>query len=162
MTSESKELQVGILAQLGDAYHGLGQHDKSDESYEASLKIEPNSDHVLNNYSYFLSLRKEKLDRAKEMAASVVARNPDNATYLDTYAWVLYVMKDYKAARQYLEKAIAANKGVSGTIVEHYGDVLYQLGEREKAIEQWKRAKTMGENSEQIDKKIATGQLIEQ
>lgn len=161
LTSESKELQVAILAQLGDAYHGLGQHSKSDEAYEASLKLEPNSDHVLNNYSYFLSLRKDKLERAKEMAASVVARNPDNATYLDTYAWVLYVMKDYKGARQHLEKAITANKGVSGTIVEHYGDVLYQLGEREKAIEQWKKAKTMGENSEQIDKKIATGQLIE-
>lgn len=161
LTSESKELQVAILAQLGDAYHGLGQHSKSDEAYEASLKLEPNSDHVLNNYSYFLSLRKDKLERAKEMAASVVARNPDNATYLDTYAWVLYVMKDYKGARQHLEKAITANKGVSGTIIEHYGDVLYQLGEREKAIEQWKKAKTMGENSEQIDKKIATGQLIE-
>jgi predicted negative regulator of RcsB-dependent stress response len=60
-----------------------------------------------------------------------------------------------------LEKAIESGKNVSGTIVEHYGDVLYQLGEREKAVEQWKKAKSMGENSQQIDKKIATGQLIE-
>ena len=95
------------------------------------------------------------------MAASVVERHPTNATYLDTYAWVLYVMKDYKNARTYLEKAIESNNKVSGTIVEHYGDVLYQLGEKEKAVEQWKKAKSMGENSQQIDKKIATGQLIE-
>jgi tetratricopeptide (TPR) repeat protein len=95
------------------------------------------------------------------MAAQVIARNPTNATYLDTYAWVLYVMKDYKNARIHLEKAIDSDKNVSGTIVEHYGDVLYQLGEREKAVEQWKKAKSMGENSQQIDKKIATGQLIE-
>ncbi len=92
LTTENKELQGAILAQLGDAYHGLGEHAKSDESYEAALKLEPNNDHVLNNYSYFLSLRKDKLERAKEMAASVVARNPNNATYLDTYAWVLYCM----------------------------------------------------------------------
>jgi tetratricopeptide (TPR) repeat protein len=161
LTTENKELQGVILAQLGDAYNGLGEHAKSDESYEAALKLEPNNDHVLNNYSYFLSLRKDKLERAKEMAASVVARNPNNATYLDTYAWVLYVMKDYKNARINLEKAIDSGKNVSGTIVEHYGDVLYQLGEREKAVEQWKKAKSMGENSQQIDKKIATGQLIE-
>jgi tetratricopeptide (TPR) repeat protein len=161
LTSENKELQGAIWAQLGDAYNGLGEHAKSDESYEASLKIEPANDNVLNNYSYFLSLRKEKLDRAKEMAAQVIARNPANATYLDTYAWVLYVMKDYRNARIYLEKAIDSGKSVSGTIVEHYGDVLYQLGEREKAVEQWKKAKSMGENSQQIDKKIATGQLIE-
>lgn len=161
LTSESKELQGAILAQLGDAYHGLGEHAKSDEAYEAALKLEPKNDHVLNNYSYFLSLRKDKLERAKEMSASVAERHPDNATYLDTYAWVLYVMKDYKNARAYLEKAIATGKNVSGTIVEHYGDVLFQMGEKEKAVEQWKKAKSMGENSQQIDRKIATGQLIE-
>ncbi|AEI47252.1 tetratricopeptide repeat protein [Runella slithyformis] len=161
LTSDNKELQGVIYAQLGDAYNGLGQHEKSDASYEEALKIEPKNDHVQNNYSYFLSLRKAKLERAKEMAAQVVSRNPDNATYLDTYAWVLYVMKDYKGARTHLEKAIALGKGVSGTIVEHYGDVLYQLGERDKAVEQWKKAKTMGENTSHIDKKIATGQLIE-
>jgi tetratricopeptide (TPR) repeat protein len=161
LTTENKELQSVIWAQLGDAYNGLGEHAKSDESYEAALKLEPTNDHVLNNYSYFLSLRKDKLDRAKEMASSVVERNPNNATYLDTYAWVLYVMKDYKNARTYLEKAIDSGKNVSGTIVEHYGDVLYQLGEKEKAVEQWKKAKSMGENSQQIDKKIATGQLVE-
>ncbi|AYQ33946.1 tetratricopeptide repeat protein [Runella sp. SP2] len=161
LTSENKDLQGAILAQLGDAYHGLSEYAKSDDSYEAALKIDPKNDHVLNNYSYFLSLRKDKLERAKEMAASVVERHPTNATYLDTYAWVLYVMKDYKNARTYLEKAIESNNKVSGTIVEHYGDVLYQLGEKEKAVEQWKKAKSMGENSQQIDKKIATGQLIE-
>lgn len=161
LTSENKDLQGAILAQLGDAYHGLSEYAKSDDSYEAALKFYPKNDHVLNNYSYFLSLRKDKLERAKEMAASVVERHPTNATYLDTYAWVLYVMKDYKNARTYLEKAIESNNKVSGTIVEHYGDVLYQLGEKEKAVEQWKKAKSMGENSQQIDKKIATGQLIE-
>ena len=161
LTSENKELQGAILAQLGDAYHGLGEHAKSDESYETALKLEPKNDHVLNNYSYFLSLRKDKLERAKEMSASVAERHPNNATYLDTYAWVLYVMKDYKNARTSLEKAIATGKNVSGTILEHYGDTLFQMGEKEKAIEQWKKAKSMGENSQQIDKKIATGQLIE-
>lgn len=161
LTTDNKELQGAIFAQLGDAYHALAQHAQSDESYEAALKIDPNNDHVLNNYSYYLSLRKEKLERAKEMAGSVVARNPTNATFLDTYAWVLYVMKDYRGAHEYLEKAINSGKNVSGTIVEHYGDVLYQLGEKEKAIEQWKKAKSIGENSPQIDKKIATGQIIE-
>jgi tetratricopeptide (TPR) repeat protein len=161
LTTDNKELQGAIFAQLGDVYHGLAQHAQSDEAYENALKLEPNNDHVLNNYSYYLSLRKEKLDRAKEMAASVVARNPTNATFLDTYAWVLYVMKDYRGALEYLEKAINSGSKVSGTIVEHYGDVLYQLGEKEKALEQWKKAKSMGENGPQIDKKIATGQIVE-
>ena len=48
---------------------------------------------------------------------------------------------------------------VSGTIIEHYGDVLYQLGQKDKAMEQWKQAKTKGNASPDLDKKIATGKL---
>jgi predicted negative regulator of RcsB-dependent stress response len=70
-------------------------------------------------------------------------------------------MKEYQKAREFLERALKQEKGVSGTIVEHYGDVLFQLGEKDKAIEQWKKARSMGENSTNIDKKIQSGALIE-
>lgn len=160
--SQNPDLMKAINAQLGDAYNGTGDHTKSDEAYELVLKTDPLNDHVLNNYSYFLSLRKEKLPQALQMSQKLVDRYPTNATYLDTHAWVLYVMKDYARARQYLEKAVNADPaGVSGTILEHYGDVLSQLGERDKAIEQWKKAKQKGEASSNIDKKIATGKLYE-
>jgi tetratricopeptide (TPR) repeat protein len=155
------ELKQGIGAQLGDAYNGLGDHAKSDEAYEAVLKVDPLNDHVLNNYSYFLSLRKEKLPRALQLGQKLVERHPANATYLDTYAWVLYVSKDYPKAKQYLEKALADPAGVSGTILEHYGDVLYQLGQTQQAIDQWKLAKTKGGGGPNLDKKIATGKIYE-
>lgn len=157
--SPDRDLKKGIDAQLGDAYNGLGDHAKSDESYEAVLKVDPLNDHVLNNYSYFLSLRKENLPRALQLAQKLVERNPTNATYLDTYGWVLYVSKDYTKAKQYLEKAMADPAGVSGTIIEHYGDVLYQLGQVDKAAEQWRRAKEKGGASPDLDKKIASGKL---
>ena len=160
-TTTDKEVKRGIGAQLGDAYNGLGDHAKSDEAYEAVLKEDPTNDHVLNNYSYFLSLRKRNLPRAVELAKKLVERNPTNATYLDTYAWVLYVTKDYAKAKQYLEKALADPAGVSGTIIEHYGDVLYQLGETPNAVEQWKLAKIKGGAGPNLDKKIATGKLYE-
>jgi tetratricopeptide (TPR) repeat protein len=162
LSSDNINLVRFINANLGDAYNALGDHAKSDQSYDLVLKEDPDNDHVLNNYSYFLSLRKEKLDQALQMSERLVQRNTDNSTYLDTYAWVLYIRKDYQKARQFLEKAITANQNVSGTIVEHYGDVLFQLGEKTKAMEQWKKAKKIGETTETIDKKIATGILHEQ
>ncbi len=155
------DLRKGIGAQLGDAYNGLGDHAKSDEAYEAALKADPLNDHVLNNYSYFLSLRKQNLPRALALAKQLVARNPANATYLDTYAWVLYVSKDYIQAKQYLEQALAAGTGVSGTIIEHYGDVLYQLGQTPQALDQWKKAKIKGGAGPNLEKKIAAGKLYE-
>lgn len=151
-----------IHAQLGDAYNGLGDNVKSDAAYDLALKENPDNDHVLNNYSYFLSLRKEKLDLALKMSERLVNQHQDNATYLDTYAWVLYIRKDYKKAKESLEKAIQDSSNISGTIVEHYGDVLFKLGERDNAVLQWKKAKKMGETTELLDKKIATGTLHEQ
>jgi tetratricopeptide (TPR) repeat protein len=151
-----------INAQLGDAYNGIGNNEKSDASYELALKGNPDNDHVLNNYSYFLSLRKEKLDLALKMSERLVQQHQNNPTYLDTYAWVLFIRKDYKKAKEFLEKAMVDSSSVSGTIVEHYGDVLFKLGERDNAVAQWKKAKRMGETTELLDKKIATGALHEQ
>ncbi|MEZ0486652.1 tetratricopeptide repeat protein [Fibrella aquatica] len=162
LLSSNEKILPEINGQLGDAYNGLREYPKSNEAYEAALKIDPANDRVLNNYSYFLSLRKENLARAKAMSTKLAELHPANATYLDTHAWVLYVMKDYAAARKFLEKAIQSDPAnVSGTILEHYGDALFQLGDKAKAIEQWKLARQKGGASDKLDQKIAGGKLYE-
>ena len=148
-----------VNAQLGDAYNGMKNYTKSDAAYEEVLKKDAENYHVLNNYSYFLSLRKEKLDYAKELCYKVIEAFPDEPTYLDTYGWILYVMKDYAGAKVYLEKAMT--KTENGAITEHYGDVLYQIGQKDKAVEYWKSAKKQGDTTEFIDKKIADKILYE-
>ena len=159
LIDDRSELLKDIESLLGDAYNGAGQHTKSNEAYEAALKRDPNNDAVLNNYSYFLSLRKENLPRALELAGKLAERHPKNGTFLDTYGWVLYVSGDYRKAHTYLEKAIQNNGANSATIIEHYGDVLFQLGEKEKALEQWKKAKSLGQNTPQLDRKITSATL---
>ncbi len=161
LLSNNQQMAVAINAQLGDAYNGIGDHIKSDSAYELALKDDPDNDHVLNNYSYFLSVRKTQLDKALSMSEKLVKRHAGNATYLDTHAWVLYMKKEYAKAKEYLEKAIGDSANVSGTIVEHYGDVLFKLGDKTKALEQWKKARQMGGAGETIDKKIATGTLYD-
>ncbi|AFK02783.1 Tetratricopeptide TPR_1 repeat-containing protein [Emticicia oligotrophica DSM 17448] len=158
---DNLELAKHVNALLGDTYNELKKYTKSDDAYEAVLKVDPDYEYVLNNYSYYLSIRKDKLSRAIQLSSRLTDKFGDNATYLDTHAWVLYMMKEYQKAREFLERAIKQDKGVSGTIVEHYGDVLYRLGEKEKALEQWKKARQMGENSTNIDKKIQSGTLVE-
>ena len=155
----NNQLMVIFHAQLGDAYNGLKQYERSDAAYEAALKLDPKNSHVLNNYAYFLSLRKENLDKAVKMSGHLVEVHPDEATYLDTHAWVLYMMGEYKEAKKFLERAIVDTE--SGVIIEHYGDVLFQLGHTEEAVLQWKRAKGMDDTSEVIDKKIADRKLYE-
>ncbi|WP_299703531.1 tetratricopeptide repeat protein [uncultured Pontibacter sp.] len=159
LSASEPELIAQFNAQLGDGYNSLKEYKKSDEAYEEVLTHDPDNEHVLNNYSYFLSLRGEQLPKAKAMAKRLVDRHPDNPTYLDTYAWVLYKMEDYNGALTYLERAIAFSE--EATIVEHYGDVLFKLGKRDEAVRQWQKAKLKGEASAFIDRKIKEQKLYE-
>jgi tetratricopeptide (TPR) repeat protein len=152
------ELNTYIYAGLGDAYNALAKHERSDDAYEEALKADPNNDHVMNNYSYFLSLRKSKLNRAVELSSILAEKHPSNGTYLDTHGWVLFVNQEFERAKPFLEKA-AQLKPKSGIVQEHFGDVLYKLGEKEKAVEIWKRAKTIGGVTPDIDKKIMEGKI---
>ncbi|TGD81499.1 tetratricopeptide repeat protein [Hymenobacter wooponensis] len=159
LATDNPELLAQFDTQLGDAYHELKDYAKSDAAYDAALVFDANNAQALNNYSYYLSLRGEKLDKAKEMASKLVKQNPDNDTYLDTYGWVLYRLKDYTGARQQFELALKTTK--DATVIEHYGDVLYQLGERDKALAEWQRAQKMGGASPLIDRKIKDKKLYE-
>ena len=156
---DNAELQTQFNMQLGDGYQSLKDYPKSDAAYESVLAADPNNAHVLNNYSYYLSLRNQNMDKARNMAERLVKANPKEATYLDTYGWVLYKLKDYNNAKKYLEEAIALKKDAD--ILEHYGDVLYQLGDKEQALQQWQKAKQVGKGSEFLDKKIKDKKIYE-
>lgn len=147
-------LSAQMLASLGDAYHELGRVQSSDSAYEAALQFDPNNTYVLNNYSYFLSLRGEKLERAKEMSAQTLAMEPDNASYLDTYGWVLYKLGDYAAAEEYLGKALVNGGENSAEVLEHFGDVLNELDRTQEAIGYWKRALEKQGQVDRLQEKI--------
>lgn len=161
MSVDNDKMRAQFFANMGDAYHSLGRGAESDSAYDRSLKLDPENSYVLNNYSYYLSLRKENLEKAKQMSAYANKLEPDNNSFLDTYAWILFEMKDYTGAKEWQEKALKAGGDKSGTILEHYGDILFKLGQTEEAIKYWKQAKELGTDSTTIDKKIAEGKYVE-
>ena len=153
-------LKAEFYSYLGDAYHSVGDDNKSDECYEKSLDLIPDNIVVLNNYSYYLSLRGKDLEKAERMSKQCVELVPDQSTYEDTYGWVLYKQKRFNEAKEWLGKAINTGDN-SPVILEHYGDVLYNLGEKKEALEYWKKAKGAGGNSELLNKKVREGVLNE-
>ena len=96
------------------------------------------------------------------MSALAVKLEPNNSTYLDTYAWIFFVQGNYTLAKIYIESALANDTTKSSELVDHYGDILFMSGEKEKALEQWKKAKEMGKESDVLDRKIAEGTYIEE
>lgn len=158
--SKNNEQQVAeINSMLGDAYQAMKEYDKSAKAYDEALAFNPMNDIVLNNYSYYLSLRKADLEKAEKMSSLLVKNHPDNISYLDTHAWVLYNREKYKEAKKVIERALTLDKP-SAINYEHYGDILFQLGDVEEAVEQWRKAKSMGSLNQEIDKKIANRKIL--
>ncbi len=162
ITFDNTDLLIQIYALLGDAYNSKKDYTNSDLSYQEALKLDTNNTHVLNNYAYYLSVRKANLLEAKKMSKKTLDFEPNSSTFLDTYAWILYQLEDYEEALIWMEKALASQEeNSSGTIVEHYGDILFKLGRKEEAFIQWNKAKNLGGASEFIDQKINSKLLVE-
>ncbi|NLR61946.1 tetratricopeptide repeat protein [Chitinophaga polysaccharea] len=157
-----KKFLGDIYSLLGDAYHATGQHKQSDSSYERALLLRPKDALIMNNYSYYLSLRGENLDRAAEMSKQSLEIEPDSPTYMDTYAWILFRQEKFTEARQWIEKALQYPEAQKNpNVLEHYGDILFNLKEVTKAVEYWQMAKDKGASSVDLVRKIAEKRYIQ-
>jgi tetratricopeptide (TPR) repeat protein len=154
-------LSAQLLASLGDAYHEIGQTKSSDSAYTGSLRYDSTNLYVLNNFAYYLSLRKEDLQKAKRMSFKTVEAAPTNASYLDTYGWILFQLGLFSEASNYLEKALDSGGDKSPEVLEHYGDTMFRLNNQATAIVYWEKALNLGSDSEGLQEKINTKNLAE-
>lgn len=154
-------LRAQILSTLGESYNDLKEYALSDSAFEKSLLFDPDNAYTMNNYSYYLSLRNENLERARTLSEKSNKMIPDNDAFQDTYAWILYKMGKYDDAREWIEKSLKNGGDTNPVILEHYGDILFKLGEVDKAVSYWQKAKSLGSESELIGKKIADRKIYE-
>lgn len=153
---ENAALMVQVYSSLGDTYHALNLHAESNVAYEEALAIDSNNTYVLNNFAYYLALRKEELSKAASMSKKSNELDPGNASFQDTYAWVLFQQGNYQEALSWIDKAIALAENPTATLIEHKGDILFKLGNKEEALKLWEEAAkfTEVENKEILNKKI--------
>ena len=130
----------------------------SDRIYEEALKLEPNNHLIMNNYSYSLSVRGEKLPRALEMSKKAVEQQPKNASYLDTMGWIYFRLGKFDDAKNYIIQAVDAGNA-SAEVNEHLGDVYYRLNDSQKAVEYWKKAVELDSKRESAKERLKKGGL---
>ena len=154
-------LESNFLQEIGNSYYGKEKFKISFDYYEMSIALDSNNFILLNNYSYYLALRKTNLERAEELMLKVIAKFPNNSTYLDTYGWVMFQLGSYSESEKFLFKAIINSDGQSGEILEHYGDVLYKLKKIDEANVFWNKSKKTGNYSKKLIQKISENKFIE-
>ncbi|MCE3229465.1 MAG: hypothetical protein K0S32_4016 [Bacteroidetes bacterium] len=155
---DNKSQMLDFYSGLGDAYNYNKEFEKSDKAFEDALKIDSDNTFVLNQYAYFLSLRKENLEKAEKLSKKANELQPGNRSYMDTYGWILFQLKKYTEAEEWLSNAAKLGPK-KPDILEHYGDVLYKLNKVNEAVKQWENAKLAGGNSETLLKKIKEKKL---
>ncbi len=156
--ASDEESMIALLMNLGDIAYHAKDFELCDSSFEAVLAMSPDNALALNNYAYFLSLRGKDLEKAENLSKRSLIFDPKNAASLDTYGWILYMKGDYTNAKIQIEKSLEGNSE-SAEVVEHYGDVLFKLGDKQNAVLQWKKAQTLGGNSDALKKKIQSNTL---
>ena len=159
----NRALHSEFYTHLGDILNRLERFDESFEAYERAIEINPNNARALNNYAFSLAVKGKNLRQAERMSLRSLELDPNNSAYLDTYAWILFKEGHYRLALFYIRRAIDnLQEGEErGIIFNHYGDILYRTGDKEKALEMWKKALELGVKCERLNMKIETGSLPE-
>ena len=153
--NDNNQLKSEFYSIIGDIYHNLNKHESSDSAYDKALFYNENNVFVLNNYSYYLSLREQKLSLAKNMTKKCdeLTQKSPVASFIDTYAWVLYKLHEYDLAKIQMERAIKLD-GDNPTLLDHYGDILYKLNLIGEALNQWQKALSLDPSNKLLEEKI--------
>jgi tetratricopeptide (TPR) repeat protein len=149
-----------FYAALGESYNSLKQFDKSDAAFEEALRIDPADVFVMNNYAYYLALRKAKLDSAANLSARSNELQPGMASFEDTYAYVLFRQGKHEEALVWMKKAMAHGE-VSADMHEHLGDILFHLGKTDEAVNEWKQAAAKPGASSKVNDKMNQRRYID-
>lgn len=124
--------KTDLLVTVADASYELGLYEKSFETYDEVLELDPNNDGAMNNYAYYLAEQNTRLEDALEMINTALKANPNRPTYTDTKGWVLYQMGRYDEALIELKKAFDFFKN-DREVGEHYAACLRKLNRTEEA-----------------------------
>lgn len=163
LIDENKKAMLSeVNASLAESYHELKEFEKSDSHFEEALKWNDKNVNALNNYSYYLSIRKEQLIYAEKLAKKAIELSPKTGSYQDTYGWIMYQLKNYTKAKQFVIKAIELNSpNADATLYDHLGDIEFQLGNILEAEVNWKIAKEKGMQNEELNYKLKNKRINE-
>jgi tetratricopeptide (TPR) repeat protein len=100
-------------------------------------------------------------DQRKKRPDLTAAEDHDQGAYLDSLGWVLFKQKRYEDAKKQLLEAIKDKDAQHIDIFDHLGDTYLALGQREAALDAWRRGLDVAgtdrldqERKAEVEKKI--------
>ena len=135
------------------ALESLRKHaDFAEELLQEVLDEFPDDVGAKNDLAYLWSQQKKHLQRARNMAETSVAAEPENFSYRDTLGWVCFQIGEPETALEHLKTAAEMEK--DPVIFSHLADVHLTLKNTEEAV------KCLIESARLFEKYRQEGKLI--
>lgn len=151
---EQQPQSFALQLTLADLLEATGEYEAAIAQYESMLKAQPGSMIVANNLATLLAdhrTDKASLERANSVA--VLLAKTQVPQFKDTLGWVAYRRGDYAVAISLLEGAVAAQPNIP-VFHYHVGMSYLAIGQDAKASEQFKMARALAPNDDELKIKI--------
>jgi len=134
---------------LADTYRRLDDVEKELEVLREAVKRYPQDAQMLNWLGYAYAENKTNLDKAIDLLKRAVRLDSENVYIWDSLAWAYYQDSNYEKALESMQ--IVIENEIEDTVVRyHLGNIFWKLGEKEKAINNWKKAIEIANDDEGV------------
>ena len=129
---------VEIKYELAMMYERNERLNDTERLLREVIALDPGHAHSYNALGYSLADRNQRLPEALKLITRALEIAPNDPFIMDSMGWIKFRLGDYVTAAQYLEKAYRVRP--EADIAAHLGEALWMLGQRDAAIEIWKKA----------------------
>jgi len=148
-SSPSNGLSLAML------YEQQGRFDEAGKLLDELLRKSGGSPSVMNDLAYLYAEYRtdpKDLEKAANLAAQAIARQPDNPAFLDTAAWVAFKQGDIEAAWYRIQTALSSHPD-TGSLNFHAAIIAKTKGETREASRYLEKA--LQENLDAVSRKTA-------
>jgi len=142
-----------LYFQLGAAYERNGQFGQAATCFKKAIAAEPDFAEALNYLGYMWAEHGQNLREARKLIERALKLDPTNAAYLDSLGWVLFKQNRPHHALKYILRAAELSEKPDPTIFDHLGDIYITLGQRDKALDAWRKSLAL-EHSPDVKAKV--------
>lgn len=156
-----EELNAQFYFWLGACAERIRDYDRAEEYFLTAIARQPDHADSHNYLAYMHAERGVKLEMALDHVGVALAVEPENPAYLDTRGWIYYHQGKFELSLADIQTA-ADLLPDDPTISDHLGDIYLALGNKNKALEFWKKSlESDGTNTNILNKISALEQAPE-
>ncbi len=148
---------IALLFQRAATLERMGRTADAEKYFRQLLELEPDNAPALNYLGYMMADGGERLDEAIALVGRALRVDPRNGAYLDSMGWALFRAGMNKQAGSYLLDALKQIPE-DPTICEHVGDYFLAIGQRDEAMEHYRKALEFGaDDPGALERKLQSG-----